>query len=234
MLKKILFNKVFSSIVKFFVFSFLLLYLFFVIFQRVTNNSAIMGYRVFTVATGSMEPVYKVNDVILVKTIDPKTLKVGDDIAYLGNRDLVKGMLVTHRIIKIEEVKGVVTYTLKGINNKYEDPTITSDQILGKVLGKVYIVSFINHLVKNIYGFFFLVFCPLVLVIFLEIADTVLDIKLEKKGIDRYAEEDDNEQEENEENLIGEVNNEKVYEDSTYLVSDNKEEFGDSYEEEVI
>lgn len=232
MLKKILFNKRVFSIIKFLVFSFLLLYLCFVIFQRITNNSDIMGYRVFTVATGSMEPVYKVNDVILVKTVDPKTLKVGDDIAYLGNRDLVNGKLVTHRIIKIEEVKGVVTYTLKGINNKYEDPTITSDQILGKVLGKVYIVSFINHLVKNIYGFFFLVFCPLVLVIFLEIADTVLDINLEKKGINRYEEDVDDD--EKKENLVGEVNNEKIHDDSTYLVNDNKEEFGDGYEEEVI
>lgn len=184
-----------------------------------------MGYRVFTVATGSMEPVYKVNDVILVKTVDPKTLKVGDDIAYLGNRDLVNGKLVTHRIIKIEEVKGVVTYTLKGVNNKYEDPTITSDQILGKVLGKVYVVSFINHLVKNIYGFFFLVFCPLVLVIFLEVADTVLDINLEKKGINRYEEDDDS---------VVEGENEIHTDEIANLINDNNEEFGDSYEEEVI
>lgn len=186
-MKKILENKTFKiiyGIIKTFVIVLLSIYLLFVMIQRFTNNASILGYRVFTVATGSMEPVYNVNDVILVKDVVPSTLKVGDDIAYLGNRDAVKGLIVTHRIIKIEKLDdGKVHYTLKGVNNKYEDPSITEDQILGKVVGKTYVVSFINHVVKNIYGFFFLVFCPLVLVIFLEIADTVIDMKLEKNEL---------------------------------------------------
>ena len=190
-MQKLLENKAFKiiyGIIRTFIVSFLVIYLLFVIIQRVTNNSSIFGYRMFTVATGSMEPVYNVNDVILVKDTDPSTLKVGDDIAYLGNRDAVKGLVVTHRIIRIETLDdNKVHYTLKGVNNKYEDPSITEDQILGKVLGKVYVVNFINHVVKNIYGFFFLVFCPLVLVIFLEIADTIIDIKLENNEL-RLAE----------------------------------------------
>ena len=193
-MKKILENKTFKiiyGIIKTFVIVLLSIYLLFVMIQRFTNNASILGYRVFTVATGSMEPVYNVNDVILVKDVVPSTLKVGDDIAYLGNRDAVKGLIVTHRIIKIEKLEdGKVHYTLKGVNNKYEDPSITEDQILGKVVGKTYVVSFINHVVKNIYGFFFLVFCPLVLVIFLEIADTVIDMKLEKNEL-RLIEKDD-------------------------------------------
>ena len=186
-MQKLLENKAFKiiyGIIKTFIVSFLVIYLLFVIIQRVTNNSSIFGYRMFTVATGSMEPVYNVNDVILVKDTDPSTLKVGDDIAYLGNRDAVKGLVVTHRIIRIETLDdNKVHYTLKGVNNKYEDPSITEDQILGKVLGKVYVVNFINHVVKNIYGFFFLVFCPLVLVIFLEIADTIIEAKVEKNEL---------------------------------------------------
>lgn len=209
-MQKLLENKAFKiiyGIIKTFIVSFLVIYLLFVIIQRVTNNSSIFGYRMFTVATGSMEPVYNVNDVILVKDTDPSTLKVGDDIAYLGNRDAVKGLVVTHRIIRIETLDdNKVHYTLKGVNNKYEDPSITEDQILGKVLGKVYMVNFINHVVKNIYGFFFLVFCPLVLVIFLEIADTIIEAKVEKnelrliekedkkkktKGVEKISEEED-------------------------------------------
>ena len=209
-MKKILENKTFKiiyGIIKTFVIVLLSIYLLFVMIQRFTNNASILGYRVFTVATGSMEPVYNVNDVILVKDTDHSTLKVGDDIAYLGNRDAVKGLVVTHRIIRIETLDdNKVHYTLKGVNNKYEDPSITEDQILGKVLGKVYVVNFINHVVKNIYGFFFLVFCPLVLVIFLEIADTIIEAKVEKnelrliekedkkkktKGVEEISEEED-------------------------------------------
>lgn len=214
-MKKLLENKTFQiiyTIIKIFVVAMLSIYLLFVIVQRFTNNSSILGYRVFTIATGSMEPVYNINDVILVKDTDPSTLKKGDDIAYLGNRDAVKGLIVTHRIIRIETFSdGKVHYTLKGVNNKYEDPSITEDQILGKVVGKLPVVNFINHVVKNIYGFFFLVFCPLVLVIFLEIADTIIDMKLEKNEIRLIEKEDKKSKKKNKKENIS--NNEELDED---------------------
>lgn len=214
-MKKLLENKTFQiiyTIIKIFVVAMLSIYLLFVIVQRFTNNSSILGYRVFTIATGSMEPVYNINDVILVKDTDPSTLKKGDDIAYLGNRDAVKGLIVTHRIIRIETFNdGKVHYTLKGVNNKYEDPSITADQILGKVVGKLPVVNFINHVVKNIYGFFFLVFCPLVLVIFLEIADTIIDMKLEKNEIRLIEKEDKKSKKKNKKENIR--NNEELDED---------------------
>ncbi len=214
-MKKLLKNKTFQiiyTIIKIFVVAMLSIYLLFVIVQRFTNNSSILGYRVFTIATGSMEPVYNINDVILVKDTDPSTLKKGDDIAYLGNRDAVKGLIVTHRIIRIETFNdGKVHYTLKGVNNKYEDPSITADQILGKVVGKLPVVNFINHVVKNIYGFFFLVFCPLVLVIFLEIADTIIDMKLEKNEIRLIEKEDKKSKKKNKKENIS--NNEELDED---------------------
>lgn len=214
-MKKLLENKTFQiiyTIIKIFVVAMLSIYLLFVIVQRFTNNSSILGYRVFTIATGSMEPVYNINDVILVKDTAPSTLKKGDDIAYLGNRDAVKGLIVTHRIIRIETFSdGKVHYTLKGVNNKYEDPSITEDQILGKVVGKLPVVNFINHVVKNIYGFFFLVFCPLVLVIFLEIADTIIDMKLEKNEIRLIEKEDKKSKKKNKKENI--TNNEELDED---------------------
>lgn len=214
-MKKLLENKTFQiiyTIIKIFVVAMLSIYLLFVIVQRFTNNSSILGYRVFTIATGSMEPVYNINDVILVKDTDPSTLKKGDDIAYLGNRDAVKGLIVTHRIIRIKTFSdGKVHYTLKGVNNKYEDPSITEDQILGKVVGKLPVVNFINHVVKNIYGFFFLVFCPLVLVIFLEIADTIIDMKLEKNEIRLIEKEDKKSKKKNKKENIS--NNEELDED---------------------
>ena len=186
-IKKVLDNKVFQiifTLCKILVFAFLAIYILFVMIQRITNNSDIFGYRMFTVATGSMEPVYNVNDVILVKTVDVSTLKVGDDIAYLGNRAELNGIVITHRIIEIwTSDDGEVRYTTQGVNNDNPDPSVSGDQIYGKVVGKVYIVNAINHIVKNIYGFFFLIFCPLVLVIFLEVADTIIDIKLEKNEL---------------------------------------------------
>lgn len=226
-MKKLLENKTFQiiyTIIKVFVVAMLSIYLLFVIVQRFTNNSSILGYRVFTIATGSMEPVYNINDVILVKDTAPSTLKNGDDIAYLGNRDAVKGLIVTHRIIRIETFNdGKVHYTLKGVNNKYEDPSITADQILGKVVGKLPVVNFINHVVKNIYGFFFLVFCPLVLVIFLEIADTIIDMKLEKNEI-RLIEKEDKKKNKKEKSSNNEI------EENAEDIIDSADDVVDSYD----
>lgn len=211
-MRRLLDNRIFQIVYGIFraiVVTLLVVYLLFVIIQRVTNNSDIFGYRVFTVATGSMEPVYNVNDVILVEEVDVSTLKVGDDVAYVGATKENKGISITHRIIRIEKnEKGENLYFLKGVNNEYEDPAIYGHQILGKVRGKVFIVNFLNHVVKNIYGFFFLVFCPLVLVIFLEIADTIIDIKVEKNELRLI--DDEEEDEEVLDTLEGDVSEEEI------------------------
>lgn len=204
MLRKILDSKYFQipyKIIKAIIFIVLLLYVVFTIIQRVSGNQSIFGYRLFAVATGSMVPDYNINDVLAIKEVNHNEIKVGDDITYLGKKQDVRGKIVTHRIIDIEEKNGKKTYLTKGINNDVEDPTIGDDQIYGKVVGKVPVVTQINHIVKNQYGFFFLIFLPLVIVIFLEIADTVTEMKQDK--IEKDKKEDEvNENTEDEEEII--------------------------------
>lgn len=191
MLRKVLDSKYFQipyKIIKAIIFIILILYVAFILAQRISGNQSIMGYRIFAVATGSMVPDYNVNDVLLIKEVNHEELKVGDDITYLGNREDVNGRIVTHRIIEIKEENGEKTYLTKGINNTVEDPRIDDNQIYGKVMGKIPVVTEINHIVKNQYGFFFLIFVPIVAVIFLEIADTVTAIKKDKKEAEQNEE----------------------------------------------
>lgn len=179
-------NKIFKIVygtLKTIFFIILILYVVFICVQRLSGNNSVFGFRLFTVATGSMKGVYNVNDVIAVKDFDNKKLKVGDDIAFVGNRGGLENKLVTHRIIKIEEESNVRIFTTKGVKNSVEDPSITESQILGKVVGVVPVVTQINHVVKSQLGFFCLIFCPLVLVIVLEILQTITDIKLENNEL---------------------------------------------------
>ena len=190
MLRKVLDSKYFQipyKIIKFIIFLILILYLAFILIQRISGNQSIFGYRIFSVATGSMIPEYNINDVLAIKEINTDELKVGDDITYLGNKLDVNGRIVTHRIIEIKEENGEKIYITKGINNIAEDPSINDSQIYGKVVEKIPVITEINHIVKNQYGFFFLIFVPLVAVIFLEIADTITEMKRDKK--DKEAEE---------------------------------------------
>lgn len=204
MLRKILDSKYFQipyKIIKMIIFLILILYVGFIIIQRVSGNQSIFGYRLFAVATGSMVPDYNINDVLAIKEVNHDELKIGDNITYLGKKQDVTGKIVTHRIINIEIKDGKKTYITKGINNTVEDPAIEDGQIYGKAVGKVPIVTEINHIIKNQYGFFFLIFLPLVIVAFLEIADTVTEIKYDKQEKEK-KEAEENEKTDAEEEII--------------------------------
>ena len=193
-MQKLLDNKIFkviTTIIKVVFLFVIIAYLAFILVQKIGDNKSIGGYRIFTILTGSMKGVYDINDVVLVKEVDKKTLKVGDDIAYLGEKDSYKGKIVTHRIINIVNKNNQMIIHTKGVSNILEDPVITNNKIYGKVESKLTFISLINKTIKNKYGFFFLIFVPLVLVIFLEIADTITDQKLEKQLLKKRESEDE-------------------------------------------
>lgn len=193
-MQKLLDNKIFkilTTIIKVAFLFVIIAYLAFILVQKIGDNKSIGGYRIFTILTGSMKGVYDINDVVLVKEVDKKTLKLGDDIAYLGEKDSYKGKIVTHRIINIENKNNQMIIHTKGVSNILEDPVITNNKIYGKVESKLTFISLINKTIKNKYGFFFLIFVPLVLVIFLEIADTITDQKLEKQLLKKRESEDE-------------------------------------------
>ncbi len=177
-MRKIMDNKIFKIVygtIKFIFVLLLALYVGFLVFQKFSNNSSLMGYRVFTIATGSMEPVYDVGDVLLVKESSYESLKVGDDVTYIGETGDFKDRIVTHRIIAINREDG--TLQTKGVANDEADPIIKKDRLYGKVSHKFVILSFLTKIIRTKVGFYFIVFVPLVLVIFLEIADVVTQAK---------------------------------------------------------
>ena len=127
----------------------------------------------FTVATGSMEPKYKVGDILIAKEVSKTELNVGDTITYKGQEGSFEGKIVTHEIVNIREEDGETKITTKGIANNIEDPEISSSQVLGKVVYKVRILSFLSGLIQNIYIFYFLIFVPIAIIIFRQIAGII-------------------------------------------------------------
>lgn len=223
------------NLIRAFVFISLAVYVAFILFQRLSGNSALFGYRIFTVASGSMTPAYNVNDVIYVKKVDPKTLKVGDDIAYKGERAGLEGLTVTHRIIGIEKQSdGNIRIYTQGINNANVDPSITGDQVLGKVYGKVPFINELSHIVKSTWGFFFLIFLPLTLVIILEILETIVEVKIDNNKIRKYGSGDEDEEDYDESE--DEESSDEVVEESIEdtLEEPSKVEEGEEEDEEVI
>ena len=143
-----------------------------IITQRVFNNRiSFMGYRIFTVASGSMEPKYKVLDMIVAKEINPDQIKVKDDIVYDGKEGTYAGKTITHQVIKIEEKNGKKVFITQGIANPLSDPIVNADQIKGKIVYKLTVFTFINKTLNNNIGFFFLIVVPIGVLLLLEIID---------------------------------------------------------------
>jgi len=115
-----------------------------VVWQRITDsNRSIYGYRLFRIISGSMVPEYNIDEVVVCKEIDTRTLKIGDIIVYRGRVGELNNKLVMHEIIDIRENDGELIFSVKGIQNLLGDPNVSSSQILGRVIFKS---SILTHL----------------------------------------------------------------------------------------
>jgi len=119
-----------------------------------TDNAILGKYYVFQIASSSMETNLHIGDYIVVKRTDD--LKKGDVITFQED-----GVYITHRIHEIDGDK-IVT---KGDANQSLDDSIDKTVVLGKVLFKASILSFLVKykfiIVSILIGLFILeyVFC---------------------------------------------------------------------------
>ena len=75
-----------------------------VLLQRVSDNRvSLFNLRIFTVVSGSMEPKYKIGDVLISMETKPEDIKVGDTISYIGERGTVAGKIITHQVESIDK-----------------------------------------------------------------------------------------------------------------------------------
>lgn len=149
--------------------------------QRISDNEkSFFGYRIFRVQTGSMIPKYQIGDVILVKEKDINQITIGEDITYWGSSGVMRGKLVTHRVIDIEIKEGEKIFHAKGIANTAEDPVVFGNQINGVVQGKLYILTTICALLNNGNVFYFFIILPLTIFIFFSV------VKRNVKRLEEY------------------------------------------------
>lgn len=170
--------KIITMIIKTIITMFIVIVIGIIFIQRISNNKLTLGgFGMYTIITESMAPEYKVHDMVISKTIDASKIKEGDDVVYLGTKEDFKDKIVTHRVIKKEEIENKLYFHTKGIANDLEDPVIESSQILGKVVYKSVILSFISKIVNNTYGFYFVIFVPFAILSVMEVIDIVNERK---------------------------------------------------------
>jgi signal peptidase len=126
------------------------------------------------VCSGSMEPALPVGSVVVIKPVDPETLKLGDVICF----DLSEPPSVTHRIINITK-EGFIT---KGDAN--EDPdmwAVKKENVVGKVEMTIPYVGYLGFFVKTPLGFVTLIIIPASILIALETKKIIIEAKNRKE-----------------------------------------------------
>lgn len=151
--------------------------------QRFSDNKiSFFNYRMFTVISGSMEPKYKIGDVLISKEVDPATIKVGDAVSYLGTAGDFKDKVITHEVVSIKTGEdGKYLFQTKGIANLFEDPTISESQLYGVVIYRSVILSIIYRIVGTTIGFYLFIILPLLFIIGSEILSTMLEKEDERR-----------------------------------------------------
>ncbi|MBQ4569502.1 MAG: signal peptidase I [Ruminococcus sp.] len=131
------------------------LVLVYVLFARISGQTpSLFGHAMLRVSSESMEPELNIGDIIMVKKVDPSTLKKGDVITYHGKEGPVAGKLITHQIVEEPyEEDGTYYFTTRGIKvGAIDDPQINDTQVMGKVLYKIPILGSLYDFFSKWYG----------------------------------------------------------------------------------
>ena len=110
------------------------------------------GYYSAIISSGSMEPAFSVNDLLLIEA--KETYAVSDVITYLSPQD----SLVTHRI---KNVFGD-TYIVQGDANNISDDAFSRQRVLGKV---VWALPGVGGILKSILDLPGIVLLPCIFVV---------------------------------------------------------------------
>ena len=126
------------------------------------------------VFSGSMEPAIPVGGIVVIKPVDPETLKIGDIICF----QLSEPTSITHRIINIID-EGFMT---KGDANEDPDQWIVKkENVIGNAIFTVPFIGYLGYFVKTPIGFILLILLPASLIIIMEIRNIIKEIKKTKR-----------------------------------------------------
>lgn len=152
-----------------------------IIVQKATdNNLSIGGFRVFMIISESMKDEYEIGDILISKHVGVEDINIGDNVTYLGEKGDFKDLIITHKVVEKKQKGEEYFFVTRGTANYIDDPEISYDQIYGKVIYKMIILSAIAKLMNNQLTYYIL-FTFVALVVSIEIVSSLFDTSEEKE-----------------------------------------------------
>lgn len=141
----------------------------------------IVGFQVFTVLSGSMEPTYHVGSLIYVWDVDYRKLQPGDVITFLLDEDTV----ATHRIVEIvsdDNDPQILRYRTKGDANEAEDGALVHyKNIIGSPVFSIPMLGYFANYIQTPPGTYVVIFAGFVLLLLFFLPDLIFSANQDKK-----------------------------------------------------
>ena len=124
-------------------------------------GSRLIGYRVFNVISGSMEPAYSIGDLLYVKEVNPNEIKVGTPITFVLNEDLV---VATHRVIKID-AENQHFYTKGDANDTADSAPVHFNNVIGVPQFRIPLLGYVSDFIQHPPGMYITIGIGVVLIV---------------------------------------------------------------------
>ena len=111
----------------------------------VLMGSRLLGMQVFTVISGSMEPAYKVGDLIYVGKTDPYDIQVGDPVTFILNEELV---VATHRVVEVDR-ENQLLYTKGDANEIADHAPVHFNNVIGVPKFRIPKMGYVSEFIQN-------------------------------------------------------------------------------------
>lgn len=158
----------------------------FVLIAIFLMGSRLMGYRVFNVISGSMEPTYNVGDLIYVKDVNPYDIEVGTPITFVLNENLV---VATHRVAKID-AENQHFYTKGDANETADASPVHFNNVIGVPQFSIPLLGYVSDFVQNPPGMYITVGIGFVLILIVFLPDIFGKKRKEEEVIEEKNTED--------------------------------------------
>ncbi len=148
------------------------------------RDRSVFGYKAYVVLSDSMKATdFEAGDVVVVKEVDPATLKEGDIITFTSRNSASYGETITHKIRRLTETAdgepGFVTY---GTTTDTDDLTVVDYfSVEGKYQFRLPKVGRFFNFLKTVPGYICCILIPFLLFIVLQGINTVKAFRSYKK-----------------------------------------------------
>jgi len=136
----------------------LLLVLTLVLALSLVIGAYFLDWQLNPVLSNGMSPTLKIGDVVVVESVQPEAIKVGDVMVYYSPLD---GQRTAHRVIEIRETKEETFFRTKGDSNEERDPYLVPvENITGRAKFHIPLLGYMAYFVKTPLGFVLLLGLP--------------------------------------------------------------------------